>query len=103
MIYINEAEEEYNVQTLRYLISDIMLHSDNGTHVLLDEVHFVTISDTSTFNLIIEDLENINYSNISFTMGLDSLKNITNNYLNERNKFLITGSGLQSFTFRRFI
>ena len=83
MTYKNEAEEDYSVQTLRYLISDIMLHSDNETHAMLDEVHFVTISDTSTLKLIIEDLENINYSAISFTMGLDSLKNITNNYLNE--------------------
>ena len=83
MIYTNAAGENYNIQTLRYLISDITLHSDNGSSVLLDEVHFVTISDTSTFNLIIQDLNKPGFSAISFTMGLDAQKNITNFYLNE--------------------
>ena len=80
VIYANASGENYNIQTLRYLISDITLHSNNGSSVLLDEVHFVTISDTSTFNLTISNLTSANYSAISFTMGLDSLKNITDLY-----------------------
>ena len=83
MIYSNAASQNYSVQTLRYLLSDITLHSANGTSTLLDEVHFITISDPSTFNLDIQDLNNANYTAISFTMGLDSLKNITDLYLNE--------------------
>ena len=83
IIYTNAAGENYNIQTLRYLISNITLHSDNGSSVLLDEVHFVTISDTSTFNLTIPDLNKPNFSAISFTMGLDAQRNITNLYLNE--------------------
>ncbi|HIG32240.1 MAG TPA: hypothetical protein EYQ09_02190 [Flavobacteriales bacterium] len=83
MIYSNTSGQNYSVQTLRYLLSYITLHSANGTSTLLDEVHFITISDPSTFNLNIQDLNSANYTAISFTMGLDSLKNITNNYLNE--------------------
>jgi len=83
MIYSNAASQNYSVQTLKYLLSDIMLHSANGTSTLLDEVHFITISDPSTFNLDIQDLNNPNYTALSFTMGLDSLKNVTDNYLNE--------------------
>jgi len=83
MIYTNASSQNYSVQTLRYLLSDITLHSENGTSTLLDEVHFITISDPSTFNLYIQDLNSANYTAISFTMGLDSLKNITDNYLNE--------------------
>lgn len=83
MIYTNAAGEDYNIQTLRYLISDITLHTDNGSSILLDEVHFITISDTETLNLTIEDLNTPNFTAISFTMGLDSLKNITDLYLNE--------------------
>ena len=83
MIYSNTASQNYSVQTLRYLLSDITLHSANGTSTLLDEVHFITISDPSTFNLDIQDLNSANYTAISFTMGLDALKNITDNYLNE--------------------
>ncbi len=83
MIYTNAAGQNYNVQTLRYLMSDIMLHTANGNSILLDEVHFITISDSSTFNLEIQDLNSAHYSSISFTMGLDSIKNITDLYLNE--------------------
>ena len=80
MVYSNIVGQNYSVQTLRYLISEITLHSANGTSILLDEVHFITISDSSTFNLSIQDLNSANYTAISFTMGLDSLKNITNLY-----------------------
>ena len=83
MIYANTAGQNYNVQTLRYLMSDIILHTANGNSILLDEVHFITISDSSTFNLEIQDLNSAHYSSISFTMGLDSIKNITDLYLNE--------------------
>jgi hypothetical protein len=83
MIYTNASGQNYSVQTLKYLLSDITLHSANGTSTLLEEVHFITISDPSTFNLDIQDLNSANYTAISFTMGLDSLKNITDNYLNE--------------------
>ena len=83
MIYTNAAGQNYNVQTLRYLMSDIILHTANGNSTLLDEVHFITISDSSTFNLEIQDLNSAHYSSISFTMGLDSVKNITDLYLNE--------------------
>ena len=83
MIYTNATGQNYNVQTLKYLMSDIMLHTANGNSILLDEVHFITISDSSTFNLEIQDLNSAHYSSISFTMGLDSIKNITDLYLNE--------------------
>ncbi len=83
MIYTNTVGQNYSVQTLRYLISDITLHSANATSTLLDEVHFIDLSDSSTFNLDIQDLNNANYTAISFTMGLNAIKNITDNYLNE--------------------
>ena len=83
MIYSNAASQNYSVQTLRYLLSDITIHSANGTSTIVDEVHFITISDPSSFNLEIQDLNSSNYTAISFTIGLDSLKNITDNYLNE--------------------
>jgi hypothetical protein len=95
MIYTNTAGQNYSIQTLRYLISDITLHSANGTSTLLDEVHFITIADPSTLNLDIQGLNSANYTAISFTMGLDSLKNITNLYLNE--------SFFPSFTWPEFM
>tara|TARA_B110000444_G_scaffold152401_1_gene142611 strand:- start:292 stop:1017 length:726 start_codon:yes stop_codon:yes gene_type:complete len=83
MIYTNEAGENYDVQTLKYLISDITLHAENGNSLQLDEVHFVDISDASTFSFTYNDVPNNNYTSISFDMGLDPAKNISNKYVNE--------------------
>jgi len=83
MIYTNQSNDNYSIQTLRYLISDITLHTDNGDETLLDEVHFIDISIDSTLILNIPQINYQNYTFISFTMGLDSLKNITNLFLNE--------------------
>mgnify|MGYP000123055907 CR=1 FL=1 len=83
MIYSNEAGEDYDVQTLKYLISDITLHAENGSSLLLDEVHFIDISDESTFSFTVEDVPNNNYTSISYTMGLDTIKNTNNLYINE--------------------
>jgi len=83
MIYTNEAGENYDIQTLKYLISDITLHSENGNSLLLDEVHFIDISDESTFSFTYNDVPDNNYTSISFDMGLDTAKNISNKYVND--------------------
>ena len=83
MVYTNSAGENYDVKTLKYLISDITLHTDDGNTLLLDEVHFIDISDESTFSFTNEAIHNNNYTSISYTMGLDTIKNINNLYINE--------------------
>ena len=83
MIYTNAAGEDYSIQTLKYLISDITLHADDGNTLLLDEVHFIDISDASTFRFTYQDVPNNSYTAISFDMGLDSTKNSSNFYVNE--------------------
>ena len=95
MTYTNTAGQNYSVQTLRYLISNITLHSENGGKTILEEVHFVTISDPSTINLDIQNLNSPNYSAISFTMGLNATQNITDLYINE--------SFFPSFTWPEFM
>jgi len=83
MIYTNEAGEDYDIQTLKYLISDITLHAEDGSSLQLDAVHFIDISDESTFSFTYNDVPNDNYTSISFDMGLDTAKNINNLYINE--------------------
>ena len=82
MIYTNDAGENYDVQTLKYLISNITLHDDLGYTVLKD-IHFIDITDESTFSFTYNDIPNNNYHSISYTMGLDTIKNISNAYINE--------------------
>lgn len=83
MIYTNPSNDNYSIQTLRYLISNITLHTNNGDKNLVNEVHFIDISIDSTLILNIPQINYQNYTSISFTMGLDSIKNITNLFLNE--------------------
>lgn len=83
MIYTNEAGEDYDVQTLKYLISDITLHAENESSIQLDEVHFINIFDESTFSFTYNDVPNNNYTSISYRMGFDTTKNISNLYINE--------------------
>ena len=83
MMYTNQAGENYNSQTLRYLISDINMHSDNGTSTLVENVHFIDISIDSTLKLNISEVSDQYYTSISFTMGLNPIKNFTDSFLNE--------------------
>ena len=81
--YTNSTGEPYNVETLKYLISNIQLHYVNGEKKVLKEVHFVNVTDASTLTVDLGELDNGEYTKISFTMGLDSSLNIDNRYVNE--------------------
>ena len=81
--YTNDAGENYNIQRLNYLISDITLHSDDGISILLKDVHFIDADDASTLIINVGEMDNGNYTSISYTMGFDTIKNISNLYVNE--------------------
>ena len=83
MIYSNSDGENYDVRTLKYLISDITLHAENGNEIILSDIHFIDISEESTFSFTVEDFPNNNYTSISYKMGLDTIKNTNNLHINE--------------------
>ena len=83
MVYSNSAGENYDVRTLKYLISDITLHAENGNEIILSDIHFIDISEESTFSFTVEDFPNNNYTSISYKMGLDTIKNTNNLHINE--------------------
>tara|TARA_B110000240_G_scaffold128284_1_gene142608 strand:+ start:40 stop:774 length:735 start_codon:yes stop_codon:yes gene_type:complete len=83
MIYSNSAGENYDVRTLKYLISDITLHAENENEIILSDIHFIDISEESTFSFTVEDFPNNNYTSISYKMGLDTIKNTNNLHINE--------------------
>ena len=82
LAYTNTAGEQYNVQRLNYIISNIKLHKNNET-ILLKEIHFIDASDNTTLRFDGGILENGDYTSISFTMGLENTMNINNIYINE--------------------
>mgnify|MGYP001247541669 CR=1 FL=1 len=81
--YTNNEGQEFSVDRLWYIISNITLHTENGNSNLIRDVHFIDTDNPNTLNIVINDLEKNNYTTISYTMGLDTNKNISNLYLNE--------------------
>tara|TARA_B100001758_G_C18416906_1_gene620849 strand:+ start:7529 stop:8353 length:825 start_codon:yes stop_codon:yes gene_type:complete len=80
--HTNNAGQKYNVKRLWYIISDIALHTGNGS-TLIKDIHFIDLSDANTLSFMISDLEKNNYTGISYTMGLSENKNISNAYIND--------------------
>ena len=85
--FTNAVGQAYNIQRLSYLISDIFLHDEEGNTHLLKEIHFIDVSNDETLDFNIYNLENKKYTSISFRMGVDTLKNKDNYYLNNNQGF----------------
>ena len=81
--HTNQAGENYNVLTLKYLISDIKLISSEKDHEkIIKDIHFVDLSDPSTMFIESDIIENGSYT-IHFRFGLDATTNVTNSFVNE--------------------
>ena len=82
--HTNEAGENYNVLTLKYIVTDIKLTSSNKDHeeIIIKDLHYVDISDPSTMFIESEVIENGSYI-LSFRFGLDSTDNVSNSLVNE--------------------
>jgi hypothetical protein len=77
IIYSNAFGNQYSVETLRYIISDIVLTRTNGTKILIDKEHYVDalVSETTIFDpdLSIPVGE---YSSVAFKFGISKEKNL---------------------------
>ena len=87
--YLNHSNVNYSVQTLRYIISNIKLHKEDGTSKLIDSVQFVNIADESTKQVTISDVTDLDYTSISFTVGLNDSYNVSNLFLNQQQFLLL--------------
>tara|TARA_B110000444_G_scaffold20638_1_gene17133 strand:+ start:2901 stop:3626 length:726 start_codon:yes stop_codon:yes gene_type:complete len=83
MIHTNAAGEKFNVKTLTYLLSDITLHNEDGSSVLLKEIQYLNINEESSLYFESDIIDNGSYNALSFRFGLDTIKNLSNNYVNE--------------------
>jgi hypothetical protein len=83
MIHTNASGESFNVKILSYLLSDITLHNEDGSSVLLKEIQYVNINEESSLYFESDIINNGSYNALSFRFGLDTIKNISNNYVNE--------------------
>ena len=81
--YTNPAGEQYNIRRLQYIISNIKLNKVNEESILLKSIHFADLEDLTTLSIDMGELDNAEYTSITFTMGLENSNNITNTHLNE--------------------
>jgi hypothetical protein len=77
--YINSKSEPYKITTLRYYVSNIKVRHEDGT-VYEDEVkpdgstgyYLVDESDVDSQDIILEDVPGGNYTDVTFTIGVDA-------------------------------
>lgn len=85
--YTNEQGNVVSITKLRYLLSRIVLHKEDGTTVAFEDYKLVDLSDESTLNLTpTMEVPTGSYTGISFVYGFNKDDN-TQNYpdLNEAN------------------
>ena len=81
--HTNEAGENYNVQTLKYILTDIKLNGENKD-IMIKDIHFVDFNDPSTMFIESDVIENGSYT-LSFRFGIDADSNVDSllwNYTN---------------------
>lgn len=74
--YLNAKNEQFNISTFKYYVSNIKLTNTNGTVVTIPESYFLIDESKSESKLI--TLNNIpigDYTKIEYTIGVDYAKN----------------------------
>lgn len=76
--YKNAAGETFSLTTFNYFVSNVSLKNENGTVITFPNQYFlVRQADTKTLTINLANVPAGNYSELSFVMGVDSLKSIS--------------------------
>ena len=73
LMYKNEFKQSYSISKFRYYISNIKLKRKDGTEYVSNEYFLIDSEDQESQQIVIH--EKGYYSSISFTIGVDSLRN----------------------------
>jgi len=79
MIYTTPAGTLYSVKVLRFAISNLVLHTDDGRDLPLKDLHFYDVSDGATQSFS-ASVPHANFVGVSVTFGLDPAHNTRNRY-----------------------
>ena len=80
--FSNENGEVLKIQKLRYLISKVVLHSDDAEDLELDGYNLVDLSDSNTLSVVRNaEVQDTTYTRISFVYEFNEEDNITNEYV----------------------
>ena len=85
--YINAAGNNYEINGIQYFISDITLHKSGGQKVVLsgnNEIHYTDARKSSTLDwLVNQTIPTGTYDSVTFTFGINAVKNKTGLFLNQ--------------------
>ena len=85
LIYTNTAGNHYQINEVKYFISNIILIDTEGKPTVVtqdDGIHYVDLSSEKTLRWQIEEVPPKNYTAISFVFGLDEKDNQSNRFVN---------------------
>ena len=85
MIYVNAAENPYQVNEIKYFISKFFLIKSDGNWVKITDnsgIHYADLSDAKTLKWTLKDVEEGEYKGIAFIFGLDEQDNKSHRFPN---------------------
>ncbi len=80
LIYTTPAGTKYSIKVLKFVISDIVLHADDGKTARIADIHYFDVGDGSTQTFRDSSVPHANWTSVSFTFGLDETKNVRDKY-----------------------
>ena len=73
--YTNSSGEDFTITTLNYFISNVAFKKTDGTVVKMPDQYFlVRQADKSTLMPVLKDVPAADYTEMTFTIGVDSVK-----------------------------
>jgi len=89
LIYTNAAGNPYQVNEVKYFISNLYLQKKNNDWVKViqnEGVHYVDLAHSNSLTWSLTDLKEGDYKGISFVFGLDEADNQSNRFVNSPEK-----------------
>lgn len=80
MNYDTPAGTKYSVKTLRFVISDLRLHTDDGKSVVVSPLHYYDLDILSSQSIHVTRMPHANYVSVSFRWGLTTANNARNSH-----------------------
>jgi hypothetical protein len=83
MMYVNAAGNHYEINQLKYFISDVTLFKSDGQDKFIDDIHYVDIDEPSTLTWQIPDtIFAGQYGSVVFVFGITEQKNQSHIFVN---------------------
>lgn len=79
--YTNSSGTTYSIKTLRFVLTDIVLHNADGGSSKIADLYYYDLADPSTQSFKYTGLPHEEWTSVSFTFGLDATDNVRDKYI----------------------